>query len=266
MSDDVKRMKANRLVAGKRCGWCHTALELGEDAAICRECRLLHHAGCWDERRGCARPGCVHAPLPQVEAPAVAGPRPRGRGGRARPRAGRGRRGAGPRPRARGRRTGRLSGRLVGQTLRRKVNRARMALLVVGVLYLLLTGCQALSASRQRDQIERMRDHGLIDRDVTDAYFRQQAIQRTITIAVGVVFLVLCAVAGPAPFAAFLTGAILMGLWLLLSMIGLLAGAVGELSPAVLVVALVVFGLMGVAEALFIGGARAAAEMARERG
>ena len=63
MSESAKRMKANKVIAGKKCGWCREELRFGEGAAICTECRLLHHENCWDEKAGCARPGCIHAPL-----------------------------------------------------------------------------------------------------------------------------------------------------------------------------------------------------------
>jgi hypothetical protein len=69
MGESEKRLKANKVIAGKRCGWCREILSLGEDAAVCGECRLLHHASCWDHHLGCARPDCVNAPLQQMQAP-----------------------------------------------------------------------------------------------------------------------------------------------------------------------------------------------------
>ena len=82
MSDSVRRLKANKVIAGKRCGWCKEPLTFGEDAAVCGECKLLHHAECWDEKGGCARPGCANAPLQGMEAAPPPPPEP-GRRGRA---------------------------------------------------------------------------------------------------------------------------------------------------------------------------------------
>ena len=78
MGEAERRLKANKVIAGKRCGWCRVELSLGEDVAVCGECRLLHHASCWDQNAGCARPDCVNAPLQQVQDPvaAVAGQPP----------------------------------------------------------------------------------------------------------------------------------------------------------------------------------------------
>ena len=87
MSDSVRRLKANKVIAGKRCGWCKEPLTFGEDAAVCGECKLLHHAECWDEKGGCARPGCANAPLQGMEAappPIEPGGRGRGRAGASR--------------------------------------------------------------------------------------------------------------------------------------------------------------------------------------
>jgi hypothetical protein len=78
VSETVRRMKANKRVAGKKCGWCREELAFGEEAAICEECRALHHAGCWDEKAGCARSTCVNAPLQQVAPPPAAAPGPVG--------------------------------------------------------------------------------------------------------------------------------------------------------------------------------------------
>jgi hypothetical protein len=74
MGEAERRLKANKVIAGKRCGWCREGLTLGEDAAVCNECRLLHHASCWDHHAGCARPGCVNAPLQQVQEAVPAAP------------------------------------------------------------------------------------------------------------------------------------------------------------------------------------------------
>jgi len=76
MSESVRRLKANKIIAGKRCGWCREELTFGEDAAVCEACRALHHEECWDEKGGCARAGCVNAPLQRVEPPMAPPPLP----------------------------------------------------------------------------------------------------------------------------------------------------------------------------------------------
>jgi hypothetical protein len=40
---------------------------LGYDAAVCTACEREHHAACWDGKAGCANPGCVNAPLKQLD-------------------------------------------------------------------------------------------------------------------------------------------------------------------------------------------------------
>jgi hypothetical protein len=69
--ESVRKFKANPKVAGQPCGWCQAQLMLGDDAAVCAACEKEHHAACWDSKAGCANPGCVNAPLKQLE-PAVA--------------------------------------------------------------------------------------------------------------------------------------------------------------------------------------------------
>lgn len=66
MADTVKRLKANRVLAGKECGWCKKPLAFGDDAAMCESCMTGHHAGCWDGKGGCSSEGCVAAPLKQL--------------------------------------------------------------------------------------------------------------------------------------------------------------------------------------------------------
>ena len=70
--DTVRTLKANLKLEGKPCGWCRSALQLGEDAALCTACERAHHQRCWERRAGCSDGGCVSAPLPQLE-PAAAG-------------------------------------------------------------------------------------------------------------------------------------------------------------------------------------------------
>jgi Domain of unknown function (DUF4190)/Prokaryotic RING finger family 1 len=70
--DAVRTFKANLKLQGKPCGWCQSALELGEDAAVCSACEAEHHLRCWEDRSGCSRSGCASAPLPRLD-PAAAG-------------------------------------------------------------------------------------------------------------------------------------------------------------------------------------------------
>lgn len=75
MTESVRRLKANKVMDGKLCLACRTVVLFGNDAAVCTACQSLHHASCWDEKAGCAREGCVNAPLRQMAAPApVAAP------------------------------------------------------------------------------------------------------------------------------------------------------------------------------------------------
>lgn len=69
MSEAARRLKANRKLEGKPCGWCQQPLALGEDAAVCLPDETVHHARCWDERAGCSIPGCPQAPLRRLDAP-----------------------------------------------------------------------------------------------------------------------------------------------------------------------------------------------------
>lgn len=67
MAEAARHMKANKRVAGQACGWCAEPLALGEDVAVCQSCEAAHHAKCWDGSGGCARDGCVNAPLKRLE-------------------------------------------------------------------------------------------------------------------------------------------------------------------------------------------------------
>lgn len=66
MAETVRKLKANRVLAGQECGWCKKALAFGEDAALCESCTAGHHAACWEAKGGCATSGCVSAPLKQL--------------------------------------------------------------------------------------------------------------------------------------------------------------------------------------------------------
>lgn len=65
----ARRLKANRKIEGKACGWCHQTLMLGDDAAVCTADETTHHGKCWDDRGGCSFQGCVHAPLKRLDQP-----------------------------------------------------------------------------------------------------------------------------------------------------------------------------------------------------
>ncbi len=69
MSEAARRFKTNRKIEGKPCGWCQSPLALGDDAAVCSADEAEHHAKCWDDRGGCARPGCANAPLKRLDTP-----------------------------------------------------------------------------------------------------------------------------------------------------------------------------------------------------
>lgn len=68
----ARSLKANMKLAGAPCGWCQTALALGDNTAVCTACTHAHHQQCWDGRAGCATAGCMNAPLRRLdEAPAA---------------------------------------------------------------------------------------------------------------------------------------------------------------------------------------------------
>src|SRR5262249_11610663 len=57
-------MKANRVVAGRPCPGCGQPIDLGVEVHNCDACGKSHHANCWDERGGCATPGCAASSAP----------------------------------------------------------------------------------------------------------------------------------------------------------------------------------------------------------
>ncbi len=67
MSESAKRLKANKKLENRPCGWCGAVLELGDDAVICSSCETEHHAVCWDGKQGCGRRGCDNEPLKTLE-------------------------------------------------------------------------------------------------------------------------------------------------------------------------------------------------------
>jgi hypothetical protein len=68
--DAARNFKANLKVEGHPCGWCQSALALGEDTSVCTACEVAHHARCWEGKAGCSSSACANAPLRQL-APAV---------------------------------------------------------------------------------------------------------------------------------------------------------------------------------------------------
>ena len=81
MTDQARRLKANKVLEGTPCGWCTQSIALGDDAVTCLSCGLHHHAKCWDGKRGCSRKGCAGAPLRELRPPALPPPPPPGRAG-----------------------------------------------------------------------------------------------------------------------------------------------------------------------------------------
>lgn len=67
MDESVKRLRANKVIAGCDCGWCGELVNLGDEIAVCRECELVQHAACWDRKGGCGSESCVNAPLERME-------------------------------------------------------------------------------------------------------------------------------------------------------------------------------------------------------
>ena len=43
---------------GKTCPFCKTEIKEGEEIKVCPACGIPHHAGCWDENKGCTTFGC----------------------------------------------------------------------------------------------------------------------------------------------------------------------------------------------------------------
>lgn len=43
---------------GKVCPYCRTAMQPGEQVVVCPECKVPHHAECWQENRSCTTYGC----------------------------------------------------------------------------------------------------------------------------------------------------------------------------------------------------------------
>jgi hypothetical protein len=63
-------VRANRLLAGKRCPACQREVLLGQEVIQCPRCGEPSHKACWEERGGCAALTC--APQQPAAAPAAA--------------------------------------------------------------------------------------------------------------------------------------------------------------------------------------------------
>ena len=69
MSESVRRLRANRPLEGRECGWCGKPLAFGDATAICGACETAAHAECWDREQGCPTPLCVNQPLQKLDEP-----------------------------------------------------------------------------------------------------------------------------------------------------------------------------------------------------
>jgi hypothetical protein len=72
MSESVRRLRANRPLEGRACGWCGKPLAFGDPAAVCTACETAVHAECWDREHGCPTALCVNQPLQKLAEPAPA--------------------------------------------------------------------------------------------------------------------------------------------------------------------------------------------------
>ncbi|HHV55703.1 MAG TPA: extracellular solute-binding protein [Firmicutes bacterium] len=71
MAQEKIELVTDSHLAGQKCIFCGRPLQPGEQAVICPRCRSPHHVSCWQEKGGCARPGC-----PQVAEAVRLPPRP----------------------------------------------------------------------------------------------------------------------------------------------------------------------------------------------
>jgi hypothetical protein len=70
MSESAERLIAGEERARVPCGHCQAPLGADDEAAVCAECRSVHHAACWDRELGCCKADCLNAPLARLDAPA----------------------------------------------------------------------------------------------------------------------------------------------------------------------------------------------------
>jgi hypothetical protein len=66
MTRSVRRLKANKLFEGQRCGWSRQPLVFGEDIVVCNSCETPYKARLWESKGGCALPSCANAPLQRL--------------------------------------------------------------------------------------------------------------------------------------------------------------------------------------------------------
>lgn len=60
-TEPVERMASQQAAEPEEdrvCGVCHSAISSAEATATCPSCKLLFHADCWHENRGCSAYGC----------------------------------------------------------------------------------------------------------------------------------------------------------------------------------------------------------------
>jgi len=76
MTRSVRRLKANKLFEGQRCGWSRQPLVFGEDIVVCSGCETPYKARLWQSKGGCALPSCSNAPLQRLPQQQATGAEP----------------------------------------------------------------------------------------------------------------------------------------------------------------------------------------------
>jgi hypothetical protein len=76
MTRSVRRLKANKLFEGQRCGWSRQPLVFGEDIVVCNACETPYKARLWQSKGGCALPSCANAPLQRLPQQQLTGVEP----------------------------------------------------------------------------------------------------------------------------------------------------------------------------------------------
>lgn len=74
MTESVQRLRTNRTIEGRECGWCHVPLDFGDPAVVCQACSSVTHGVCWDAKGGCPTDECVNRPLRKLDEPAAPSP------------------------------------------------------------------------------------------------------------------------------------------------------------------------------------------------
>ena len=54
----VSSVDSNNELEGRKCPYCHTDLESGDELHPCENCGAIHHEDCWSEGGGCSVFGC----------------------------------------------------------------------------------------------------------------------------------------------------------------------------------------------------------------